>query len=65
MDELPVLSERTLESMRKLKELRANRGEVDPSVEDDLPILDNGGTVAVMYKRPKKARQEDENEEGE
>jgi len=56
MDELPELSERTRESMRKLKELRANRGDVDPSVEDDLPVLDKGGTVAVMFKRPAKGK---------
>ena len=65
MDELPELSEWTLESMRKLKELRANRGEVDPSVEDDLPILDKGGTVAVMYKRPANSQRTDEQGEGE
>ena len=63
MDDIPDLSERERDIVRRLKELRANRGEVDPSVDDDLPILGEGGTVALMFKRPSKDKQDDEHGE--
>lgn len=64
MDDMPDLSENERDILRRLKELRAKRGEVDPAVEDDLPVLGKGGTVAVMFKRPSSKKQDGEQGEG-